>query len=61
MDSLFARIMAVVLGIILILTVSRGTLSYYSLRNQRISARLDYLASEAEDIASLAGDLNSSG
>jgi len=61
MDSLFARIMAVVLGIILILTVSLGTLSYYSLRNQRISARLDYLASEAEDIASLAGDLNSSG
>ena len=61
MDSLFARIMAVVLGIILILTVSLGTLSYYSLRNQRMSARLDYLASEAEDIASLAGDLNSSG
>ena len=30
MDSLFARIMAVVLGIILILTVSLGTLSYYS-------------------------------
>ena len=61
MDSLFARIMAVILGIILILTVALGTLSYYSMRNQRIAARLDYLASEAGDIASLAGDLNSSG
>lgn len=57
MNSLYARIMAVVLSVILILAVALGALSYYSLREQRISARLDYLASEAGDIAYLAGDV----
>ena len=59
MNSLFARIMAVVLSVILLLTAAMGLLSYYSLRGQRIAARLDYLASEASDIADLAADLNS--
>ena len=61
MNSLFARIMAVVLSVILILTVALGVLSYYSLRNQRIAARLDYLISEAGDIAYLASEMNRSG
>ena len=61
MNSLFARIMAVVLSVILILTVALGVLSYYSLRNQRITARLDYLISEAGDIAYLAAEMNRSG
>ena len=58
MNSLFARIMAVVLCVILLLTISLSVLSYFSLREQRISARLDYLAAEAEIIAYLAADLN---
>ena len=58
MNSLFARIMAVVLSVILLLTISMSVLSYFSLREQRISARLDYLAAEAEEIAYLAADLN---
>ncbi len=59
MNSLFARIMAVVLSVILLLTVSLSLISYFTLREQRISARLDYLASEAAEIAYLAADLNS--
>ncbi len=61
MNSLFARIMAVVLSLILVLAAALGAMTYFSIRSQRISARLDYLASEASDIAYLAGDLNSSG
>ncbi|MBR2823141.1 MAG: HAMP domain-containing histidine kinase [Clostridia bacterium] len=61
MNSLFARIMAVMLSVILILTAALSLLSYYSMREQRISARLDYLASEAADIADLAADMNSGG
>ncbi len=60
MNSLFARIMAVMLSVLLILTAGLSLLSYYSLREQRISARLDYLSSEASDIADLAADMNSS-
>ena len=58
MNSLFARIMAVVLSVILLLTVSLSVLSYFGLREQRISARLDYLAAEAEEIAYLAAEMN---
>ncbi len=58
MNSLFARIMAVVLSVILLLTIALSVLSYLSLRDQRINARLDYLASEAEEIAFLAADQN---
>ena len=58
MNSLFARIMTVVLCVILVLTVALSVLSYFNLRSQRITARLDYLASEAADIAYLAADLD---
>ena len=58
MNSLFARIMTVVLCVILVLTAALSVLSYFNLRNQRITARLDYLASEAADIAYLAADLD---
>ena len=58
MNTLFARIMAVVLSVILLLTVVLSALTYFSLREQRISSRLDYLAAEAEEIAYLAADLN---
>ena len=61
MNSLFARIMAVVLCVIFFLAAALGVIGYYSLRSQRITARLDYLASEATDIAYLASDLNGSG
>ena len=36
MNSLFARIMAVVLSVILLLTVALSVMSYFSLREQRI-------------------------
>ncbi|MBQ3704893.1 MAG: HAMP domain-containing histidine kinase [Clostridia bacterium] len=61
MNTLFTRIMAVVLGVILLLTVTLSTMSYFSLREQRINARLDYLAAEAEQIAYLAADLDAGG
>ena len=54
MNRMFARIMAVVLSAIVILTVVLTVISFSALRSQRINARLDYLASEAEDIAYLA-------
>lgn len=51
---MFARIMAVVLAAILLTTVGMSAVWYITLRNQQIDARLDYLISEAEDIAYLA-------
>jgi len=56
MNRLFTRIMAVVLLAIVLLTAVLSGISFFALRSQRISARLDYLASEAEDIADLAAD-----
>ena len=56
MNRLFTRIMAVVLLAIILLTAVLSGISFFALRSQRISARLDYLASEAEDIAYLAAD-----
>ena len=53
---MFTRIMVVVLLAIVLLTASLSVISFYELRSQRISARLDYLSSEAEDIAYLASD-----
>ena len=55
---MFARIMAVVLAVILLTTVGLSTVWWLTLRNQQIDARLDYLISEAEDIAYLAGNLS---
>ena len=54
---MFARIMAVVLAVILVTTVALSAVWWFTLRNQQIDARLDYLISEAEEIAYLAGDL----
>ena len=56
---MFAKIMAVVMAAILIATVGLSAIWWITLRNQQIDARLDYLSSEAEDIAYLAA--NSSG
>ena len=58
---MFARIMAVVLAAILLTTIGLSAVWYITLRNQQIDARLDYLISEAEDIAYLAAKLYSSG
>ena len=55
---MFARIMAVVMAAILITTVAISAVWYITLRNQQIDARLDYLISEAEDIAYLAANLS---
>ena len=55
---MFARIMAVVLAAILVTTVCLSAVWWFTLRNQQIDARLDYLIAEAEEIAYLAGDLN---
>ena len=55
---MFARIMAVVLAIILLTTVCLSAVWWLTLRNQRIDARLDYLNSQAEEIAYLAGNLS---
>ena len=50
--------MAVVMAAILIMTVALSAMAWITLRNRQIDARLDYLSSEAEDIAYLAGNLN---
>ncbi len=57
---MFARIMAVVLAAILLTTIGLSAVWYITLRNQQIDARLDYLISEAEDIAYLASNYNDS-
>lgn len=51
---MFAKVMAVVMAAILIATVGLSAVWWFTLRNQQIDARLDYLISEAEDIAYLA-------
>ena len=55
---MFGRIMAVVLAVILLTTVCLSGVWWLTLRNQQIDARLDYLISEAEEIAYLAGNLS---
>ena len=55
---MFARIMAVVLAAILLTAVCLSGVWWLTLCNQQINSRLDYLISEAEDIAYLAGDLS---
>ena len=54
---MFARIMAVVMAAILITAVCLSGIWWITLRNQQIDARLNYLISEAEDIAYLASDV----
>ncbi len=55
---MFARIMAVVMAAILLTTICLSAVWWLTLRNQQIDARLDYLSSEAEEIAYLAGNLS---
>ena len=57
---MFARIMAVVMAAILLTTVCLSAVWWLTLRNQQIDARLNYLSSEAEEIAYLAGNLSGS-
>jgi len=57
---MFARIMAVVMAAILITAAGLSGIWWITLRNQQIDARLDYLISEAEDIAYLASNLSGS-
>ena len=51
---MFTRIMAVVMTAIILTTVCLSMVSWLTLRNQQINARLDYLIAQAEDIAYLA-------
>ena len=55
---MFARIMAVVMAAILITAVCLSGAWWITLRNQQIDARLNYLISEAEEIAYLASELS---
>ena len=57
---MFARIMAVVMVAILITAVALSGIWWITLRNQQIDARLDYLISEAEEIAYLASEVTGS-
>ncbi|MBR6029891.1 MAG: HAMP domain-containing histidine kinase [Clostridia bacterium] len=52
--GLFARIMAVVLAVILVLTVAIAAISFFAVRSDRIQSRLEALKSEAREIAYLA-------
>lgn len=51
---MFSRIMGMVMAVILLVTVGISSMSYFTLRNQQISARLDTLMREAREIAYLA-------
>ena len=55
---MFARIMAVVLAVILVTTVSLSAVWWFTLRNQQIDMRLSYLGTEAYNIAALAESLS---
>lgn len=55
---MFTRIMSVVMAAILLITVCLTAVAWVALRNQQITARLDHLVGEAEDIAYLAANLN---
>lgn len=51
---MFSRIMGMVMAVILLVAVGISSMSYFTLRNQQISARLDALMREAREIAYLA-------
>ena len=55
---MFTRIMAVMLAVVLIITVSISAVWGLTLRNQQVNARLDYLISQAQDIAFLAANIS---
>jgi len=51
---MFSRIMGMVMAVILLVTIGISGMSYLTLRNQQISARLNALTQEAREIAYLA-------
>ena len=51
---MFARILAVVLATILLLTVGFGAIGAFAMRQERTSARLEALTAQAREIAWLA-------
>ena len=55
---MFARIMAVVMAIVLVLTAALSAVTMVTLRNREINARLDELKKEAREIAYLAAQNN---
>ena len=57
---MFARIMAVVIACIVLLTILFGALMTITVRNQQINARLEALTKEAREIAFLAANNQSS-
>ncbi len=57
---MFTRIMAVVLAVILLTTISLSAVWWFTLRDQQVNARLDALIAQAEDIAWLAGNQSGS-
>ena len=57
---MFSRIMGMVMAVILMVTIGISGMSYMSLRNERVSARLDALLKEARDISYLAARNSSS-
>lgn len=54
--TMFTRIMAVIIAVILLLTAGISTVFSFTLRNQQINARLEDLIRDAQDIAYLASE-----
>lgn len=57
---MFSRIMGMVMAVILLVTIGISGMSYITLRNQQITARLDALMQEAREISYLAAQNSSS-
>lgn len=57
---MFTRIMSMVMAAIVMVTIGISGMSYFTLRNQRISARLDALMQEAREISYLAAQNSAS-
>ena len=57
---MFSRIMSMVVAVIVVVTIGLSGISYFTLRNQRISARLDSLMRDAREISYLAAQNSTS-
>ena len=57
---MFSRIMSMVMGVILLVTVGLTSVCWMTLRNQQINARLKDLTKEAREIAYLAAQNSTS-
>ena len=51
---MFTRIMAVVMAVIMLVTISVSSMGWVTLRNQQMTNRLEALTKEAREIAYLA-------